>query len=124
MNDAWIKTNPRRALDTLQDGARLSNQYRDFHSNEKVRDLSVQERLRNGEDFSLDEFVHEVQAIYDTEVAKLQSRGQWLPDKDFNKSFDRAMRFLGVKYRIENDRVIIDDVSKLVAGLEKYKQKN
>ncbi|KKW23875.1 MAG: hypothetical protein UY70_C0021G0019 [Candidatus Kaiserbacteria bacterium GW2011_GWB1_52_6] len=124
LNDAWIKTNPRRALDTLQDGARLSNQYRDFHSNEKVRDLSVQERLRNGEDFSLDEFVHEVQAIYDTEVAKLQSRGQWLPDKDFNKSFDRAMRFLGVKYRIENDRVIIDDVSKLVAGLEKYKQKN
>jgi hypothetical protein len=36
-----------------------------------------------------------------------------------NKSFERAMGFLGVKYKKNDDEIVVIDVSKLEKGLKK-----
>jgi hypothetical protein len=34
------------------------------------------------------------------------------------------MRFLGIKYHLDGDTVVVDDLSKLTSDLERYQEKN
>lgn len=122
-NKAWLRSNPRRAVVKMLSGARLVEQYGDFHVNEDVRNASLEDLLRDRRDFNDQEFADEAQAVYDFHGRMKKSKGGWVDDSDVDKSFQRAMGFLGVKYRIEGDRVIITDMNKLRAGLEDYKNR-
>jgi hypothetical protein len=122
LNKAWIKSNPRRAVVKLASGGRLVQQYGDFHVNEEVRNAPLEDILREKRDMRDEDFREEVQAIYDHYFRWKKSKGGWVEDEFLERSFDRAMRFLGVKYNVENDRIIITDMSKLKNGLEKYQR--
>ena len=52
------------------------------------------------------------------------SEGGPLTDEAFAISYDRAMRFLGIKYHLQGDSVIIDDLSKLTNELTRYGERN
>lgn len=128
INAAGLVSNPRRAVTTMLsetngEKGKIVDQYGDFHVNEDVRNASLEELLADKKDFNLDEFRGQAQAIYDFYSKLKKSQGQWAEDEMVDKSFDRAMRFLGVKYQIENDKVEILDASGLLKGLEKFNKK-
>ena len=123
VHDAWLENNARRELEAFLSDVPIIQRYDRFTVNEAVRDLSVDDLLAQTHDFSLDRFKTELQSIYELYASRTESKGSWVPDDVFKKTFDRTMRFLGIKYHIENDHVIVDDASKLIADLEKYKQK-
>lgn len=121
VNSAWLISNPRRAVVKLVSGVPLIQQYGDFHVNEDVRRASLDELFEKKKDLNMDEFIQNVQAIYDHYGRWRKSLGGWLDDGYFIKSFDRAMGYLGAKYHVENDKIIIDDISRLEQGLARYK---
>ncbi|MDD5489619.1 MAG: hypothetical protein PHP25_02990 [Candidatus Moranbacteria bacterium] len=123
LNGAWLKSNPRRAVVKMLSGGRLVQQYGDFHANEEVRNSPISELLKEKRDFNLEEFRLEVQAIHDYYFQWCKSKGGWVEDSFLEKSFDRAMRFLGVKYRKEGEKVIVSDASELVKKLERNTRK-
>ncbi len=123
LNKAKLVSNPRRAVVKLLSGGRLVQQYGDFHVNEEVRKAPLEELLKEKRDFKPEEFAHEVQAIYDHYIRMLKSKGGWVPDDLFQKSFSRAMGMLGVKFKLENDQISVSDMSKLTDGLESYGKK-
>lgn len=119
LNRAWLKSSPRRAVVKMISGGRLIQQYGDFHVNEEVRRASLEELLREKRDFDENRFRQEVQVIYDHYGRWRRSKKGWIEDEYFERSFRRAMDFLGVKYEVVDDRVIITDLSKLKERLKK-----
>jgi hypothetical protein len=124
LNSTWLISNPRRAVVTMLSGRNLIQQHEDFHVNEEVRKTSVEDLLREKRDLDEKEFTNEVQATYEHCARWKKSKGGSADDEYINKSFDRAMRFLGVNYEIVNDKVIISDIARLREGLRKYELKN
>lgn len=123
LNTAWLVSNPRRAVVKLASGGNLIQQYGDFHVNEEVRRAPLEELLEKKQDFNPDEFKNEVQAIYDHYARWRKSAGGWIEDQYFNKSFDRAMGFMGITYHLDNGKVILDDLTKLQEGLQKFQER-
>ncbi len=123
LNSAWLISNPRRAVVTLLSGRNLIQQHEDFHVNEDVRKASVENLLQEKRDLDEKEFIKEVQAIYEHCARWKKSKGGSADDEFINKSFDRAMRFLGVKYEITNDKVMISNIVRLREELRKYELK-
>lgn len=121
LNSAWLKSNPRRAVVKMLSGGRLVQQYGDFHVNEDIRNASVAELLKEQRDFDLGELRNEIQAICDYYFQWRKSKGGWVEDIFVEKSFDRAMRSLGVEYKVTNDKVNIIDAERLIKGLNRYK---
>ncbi len=124
LGGARLLSNPRRALVKMLSGGRLVQQYGDFHVNEDVRKAPVTDLLREKKDFNESDFLKEVQAIYDHYARMKRSNGGWVEDAYLEKSFDRAMRFLGLEYDRKDKGVRILDNSKLRTGLERYGQSN
>lgn len=123
LNRAWLVSNPRRAVVKLLSGTPLTQQYGDFHVNENVRKTSLDELLKEKRDLTETELQREVQALYDFYFKMTKAKGGWLPTEYFTKSFERAMRFLGVEYEMKGERVMIKSTDKLRKGLEKYGRK-
>ncbi len=119
-NAAWLKSNSRRAIVKMLSGGSLIQQYGDFHVNEDIRNADVDTLLREKKDFQVENFASQVQAIYDHYDRWKTSKGGWVDDKYINRSFNRAMRSLGVRYKMKEGRVSITDTSKLSANLAKY----
>jgi len=105
-------------------GGRFVQQHEDFHANEDVREASLGDLLREKRDFDEEEFAREAQAIYEHCARWKKSKGGSINDEYIDKSFDRAMRFLGVKYEIKDDKVKVLDTARLREGLEEYELKN
>lgn len=120
-NRAWIHSNPRRAASQLASGGRLVHQYGDFHVNEEVRKASLEDVYAMKRDTTIEDVQKEVQATYDFYARWRQSKGGWISDEVFEKVFDRAMRFLGVRYEVREDQVVLTDTKKLKEGLDKYR---
>jgi hypothetical protein len=124
LNGAWLLSNPRRAFIKILSGEPIVNQYGDFHVNEEIRKASMDELLNVDRDFSEDEFKKQVQALYDFYARFKRSKpGGWADDADVDKSFDRAMRSLGVEYIKRGDSIEIVNIGKMLAGIEHYKDK-
>jgi hypothetical protein len=119
-NSAWLISNPRRAVVKMLSGGNLIEQYGDFHVNEEVRKAPLDKLLENKHDFSETEFGVQVQSIYNHYARWKKSAGGWVDDTYINQSFDRAMRFLGVKYKLEDGKVVVADSSRLLEGLQNY----
>lgn len=120
-NKARLVSNPRRAVVKMLSGGRLVQQYGDFHVNEDVRSAPLDSLLDVKRDFDVAEFSSEVQAIYNHYSAWAKSKGGWVPDDVIEKSFSRAMRFLGVKYTIDSSGTVkLTDTTKLTNGLNMY----
>jgi hypothetical protein len=127
VNPASLVSNPRRAVAVLAQGGKLPEQYGDFHENEVVRNISLDELLEQNNDMTLQQLAMQVQAIYEFYQRFKRSKGGWMgPEegKTIDKAFERAMRFLGVAYIIQNDRVVITNIEKLVEGVERRFGKN
>lgn len=127
VNKAKVTTSPRREIHGLISKHKKSviGRYNDgsFDTNEEVRDRPLEDLMREGRDFSVEEFHEEVQATYSHFLSRAQTKGGWLSMEDFQKSFARAMLLLGVTYHIEADKVVLDDISKLTHGLAEYREK-
>jgi hypothetical protein len=119
-NKAWLISNPRRAVVKMLSDSRLVQQYGDFHVNEEVRNAPLEKLLENKIDFDKQAFVKEVQAIYNHYSKMTISKGGFMEDQYLEKSFTRAMRFMGIKFHFENDLVSIQDMSALEKSLEDY----
>ncbi len=122
LNTASLVSNSRRAVTTLLSGRRLVEQYGDFHENEEVREKSIAELLKDKKDFNPETFKKEVQAIYDYYNKWKKSKNGWIDDHFVNETFDRAMRFTGVEYKINGDSIEITNISKLLDGLNGKKE--
>ncbi len=123
LNRAWLITNPRRTINKMLSGDRFIEQHKDFHVNEGVRKTSLEKILREKKDFSDEDFGKEVQSIYSFYDRMKKSKSGWIEDVYVDKSFDRAMRFLGVTYTTRNGEVVIGDMAKMKRGLENYQNK-
>lgn len=123
LHNAWVETNPRREIESVLAGTPVIKRYDGFVANEKVYDIPLETLLAQGKDFSPEQFNIELQAIYDHYKSRTVTTGGWLEDDVFVTSYDRAMRFLGIKYHIEGDKVIVDDLSKLTSDLNTYKER-
>ncbi len=119
LNSAWLVSNPRRAVAKMLSGGRIVQQYGDFHVNEDIRRAPLEDLLREKRDFEDDEFGKEVQSIYEHYARWKKSSGGWMEDDYLERSFTRAMGWLGVEFQRENNTVIATDLSKLKAGLER-----
>ncbi len=117
-NSAWLKSNGRRAILKVLGGGNLIEQYGDFHTNEKVRDLDVNALLETGVDFSENELNNQVNAIWKHYNKMKKSNGNWCDDADIDATFDRAMSLAGINYMIDqNQNIVITNVDKLKRGL-------
>jgi len=123
VDSAWLISNPRRAVAKMLSDNRFIEQHEDFHENEDVRNASVESLLPEKREFDEEEFAKEVQAIYKHCEVWKKSNGGSIDDEDIDRSFDRAMRFLGVKYDIKGDRLSILDTERLRKGLRDYELK-
>jgi hypothetical protein len=123
LNPAWLVSNPRRAVTKMVSGGRLIEQYGDFHVNEEVRKASLETLLKEKRDFDEGGFGTEAQSIYDHYARMKKSNGGWVDDKYVDRSFNRAMRFLGVNYEMDEGKVKITDMTRLRAGLKEYEEK-
>lgn len=121
--DARVYTNPRREIESVLSDVPVIRRYDAFEANERVRDMSIDELMQEGQDFSVEEFQREVQATYLHFLKRAQTKGGWLSMEDFQKSFARAMSFLGVAYHLEGDAIVLDDISKLTKGLTEFQEK-
>lgn len=119
VNSAWLASNSRRAVVKMLSGGNLIEQYGDFHTNEEVREATLDKLLEDKIDFDEEKFHKQVQSIYDHYSRWRKSEGGWVEDKYVDMSFDRAMRFLGVNYKLEKGKVVIKDMSRLVEGLNR-----
>lgn len=124
LNSAWLISNPRRAVMTMLSGRNLIQQHEGFHINEDVRKSSLEDLLRDKRDLDEQQFITEIQIAYNHCAQWTKSHGGPIDDELIGKSFDRAMRFLGVKYEIADDKVIISNVARLRDGLRKYEEDN
>ncbi|MSU76053.1 glycosyltransferase family 2 protein [Patescibacteria group bacterium] len=111
---AHVVSNPRRALSHVRAGGMLVEQYGDFHTNEEVRELSVDELLAERGGFDEEDFQNQVQALYDFYSRwKTSYSGGWMPDDRVDDIFRRSMNGLGVQFRMDGGRVVITDADKL-----------
>jgi len=124
LHNAWIETNPRREIESILAGTPIIRRYDGFVSNEHMYDIPVEKLIEQGQDFSTEQFKTELQAAYDHYKSHTNSEGGPLTDEAFAISYDRAMRFLGIKYHLQGDSVIIDDLSKLTNELTRYGERN
>ena len=85
-----------------------------------MRRASLENLLPEKREFNEEEFAKEVQAIYKHCEGWKKSSGGSIDDEYINKSFDRAMRFLGVSYDIKDGEVRILDTERLRKGLKDY----
>jgi hypothetical protein len=124
LDSAWLISNPRRAVVKMLSGGRFIEQHEDFHTNEDVRNAPLEDLLPEKRDFDEEEFTKEVQAIYKHCVGWKKSNGGSVDNEYIDRSFDRAMRFLGVKYEIEDNKIRILDMERLKKGLREYELKD
>jgi hypothetical protein len=120
VDSAWLISNPRRAVAKMLSGNRFIEQHEDFHENEDVRNASLEDLFPEKREFNEEEFAKEVQAIYKHCEGWKKSNGGSIDDKYINRSFDRAMRFLGVSYNIQDDEIKILNTERLKKGLKDY----
>ena len=123
LHSAWIESNPRREIESVLTGVPLINRYDGFVGNERVYDLPIEELMREGKDFSPEQFSVEIQALYEHYRRHTVSEGGWMPDEVFEEAFDRTMRFMRIGYRNEGNQIIVEDLTRLMADLEQYRTK-
>lgn len=116
-NRMSLVTSARRPAIKLLEGGSLADQYEDFHKNERVRTLPLEEMLNEKRDMDWDHFKSEIQRMYSYYAGKKVSKGGWIDDDVMENTFRRSMFFLGVEYRVNGDTVEILDTSRLRAGL-------
>lgn len=106
--------NPRRYLMAMASGIPIYHMYGDYHENKEIRNLNIQDLLKIIPDvFDIDIFLKDVDAIW-------QGRHQFGHlGETFGAIFDRTMNFMGVKYKIENDHVVILNADKLIERLKR-----
>ena len=124
VHNAWIHSNARREIESLLSGVPIIHRYQGFVSNENVYDFAKEKLASENRDFSPEQFALEIQAIYTHYKGRTVGSGGWLANEVFEEAFDRAMRFMSIRYHTKNDVVVIDDMSKLVADLERYAERN
>lgn len=132
LNKAWLISNSRRAVGTLLSGGSLVQQYGDFHENEEIRKKDLGELLAKDIDFDNAGLEKNIQALYEFYQGNKKSNGGWVEGNDetlVDEAFDRSLRFVGIKYHIEEREVeigdvkeikgfvVLDDISKLRKGL-------
>lgn len=120
-NRVSVVTSARRPASKLLEGGSLADQYEDFHKNEKVRALPIDEMLNEQRDMDWDHFKSEIQRMYSFYEKKKKSNKGWLDDQVMENTFKRAMFFLGVEYRLNGTTVEVLDTSRLRQGLERAK---
>jgi len=121
---SYIYTNARRAVNALKQGLSPAEQWgTDFGPDDILRETKwtvdgtveldsseYREKLRAG----IERFINRTIHVYRLSPTSWETK--------------KALRFLGVKYKIEKkageDTVVINDVSKLIAGLKDYQRKN
>lgn len=115
-NKVAIQTNPRRAVIEWMKGRGIVDRYASFTNNEEVYENKWNE-LINGEGIPYNR--ENLQSSLNSIRTQLYG---WIKDVDptqFEEYFLRSMNFLGVKYRIEDEKVIILDDTQLLEGLAK-----
>lgn len=116
-NKLSLKTNPRRAVIEWLKGRGVVDRYNNFTTNEDVYENKWNELIAH-------EGIKYDRAQLEDSLSKVRSQlYSWVRNTEpeqFDKYFARAMEFLGVKFRIENDRVIVTDDSELKRGLAKH----
>lgn len=123
IHNAWVHTNPRREIITLLNAKPQARRWDDFATNESIYD-STTLLDEQTEDFSPEDFKKEIQSVYDYYKSRTVEKGGWIPETTFNTSFDRAMKFMGMQYHVENDTVVVDDISKVLRDLDTFREKN
>lgn len=121
---SYIYTNARRVVNALKQGLSPAEQWgTDFGPDDILRETQwtvdgtvnlnsseYQEKLRAG----IERFINRTIRVYRLSPTSWETK--------------KALRFLGVKYKIEKsageDTVVISDVSKLITGLKNYQKRN
>lgn len=121
-NRAFLVSNPRRAVGKMLSGNRLVQQYGDFHENDDIRNAPLDDLLSEKRDLKSEDFILEIQAIYQYYAKMSESKGGWVPDNVVKKVFDRAMKFLGLQYEIdEKENITVQNIDNLRRSLESEK---
>jgi hypothetical protein len=118
---AWLHSNPRREIESMLSGVPMVRRYDGFLSNEKVYDIPVAEMMKQGKDFSPEDFTKEIEAMY------AHYRGQaiagFLSEENVDKAFDRAMGFMRIAYHRDGAKIVVDDLSRLTEDLASYRER-
>ncbi len=104
----------RRALIAHLNGVPIINMYYSFHNAHQIRDKSWEEIVNENSsafEFSPDKYAKELQAIYD------YAKNSPAVGPQYSEIFDKTMKAMGVKYRIENDKVIIEELTKNISDV-------
>jgi hypothetical protein len=112
LGSAWIMTNPRRGISYYSEGTPIVRQWGDFGIRQGVRENDWRSQTVTTETIdtmSIDHLQNEINATIEDYGLDANS--------DIVK---RALQFLHIDYRIENNQIIITDISRLKEDLRNY----
>jgi hypothetical protein len=116
-----VEAEARRPILAYLAGTPQVHQYNGYATEDGIRNLTWREIIQAKSDelgFDSHRFQEEAQALYDLR----QANYSWIQPELFDRVFNRAMNHLGAAYRIEDGKVIVEDTSRLEAGLLREKQ--
>jgi hypothetical protein len=113
---AIITTDPRRIIASLLPGESLAGKHRDFATNERVRTAPRKYLLEKIAQINEDEFVRQIQAIYER-FKKPKHSGELTDDK-YDKAFIAEMEKIGIPCSVQKGLVVVE-----THAIEKLKTK-
>lgn len=119
VNAAEVVTNPRRKVAKELQGVSIRDEYEDYVQNEVIRDTEWKELRAQSDEFSTERFEKEASFLFQW----MRRDGPALGIKSPELILERAMKQLGVTFKIEGDDVKIIDIGRLEEGLKTYPER-